>query len=1054
VVTTYRVLEPKDAECRSNSVGVAFPDLSIYILDQHGEPVPIGVSGEIHVGGAGVVRGYLQRAELTAQRFVANRFSADPQARLYRTGDLGRGEREQMVAEIWQTLLHVPRVGRDDHFFELGGHSMLAVGMIKQLRERGYHLDVQSLFAQPTLSVLAHNLQQAAVLEIPPNLIPPHCVAITPAMLPLVQLEQADIDRIVASVAGGAANVQDIYPLTPLQEGMLFHGLLEHEDVYVVRTLLHVDTEAQLQRLVESLAALILRHDILRTAVLWEGLAQPVQVVLRQARLEVNEVQLDPSGRSASEQMRQRFENARVDVRRAPMQRVCVARDVTGAGWLLLLISHHLIEDQSTLQHMVAELEASFSGRMPAQTSALSFRNFVAQTQRADATAHAEFFGRMLASIDEPTLPYGLEKVTAGGRDQRRASVVLDAAVDRGLRGCARALGVSAASLLHVAWAQVLGRTSQREQVVFGTVLIGRMQGGDGIGPLINTLPIRIDVDDREVAAHVHAAHALLVELLQHEQASLVLAQRCSSVPTSRPLFSALLNYRHIPDIMVALRRAGIELLWHDEHTNYPLTLLVDDRDESFELTALVQAPVAPEEVCALMTTALTQLVAALEHAPATPLSRIDVLPDAEQRRLVAWNMPRKSFASERCIHELFEAQVERSPNAVAVEFAASELTYAELNRRANAWAHRLRALGVGPGSLVALCVQRSMNTVVSVLAVLKAGGAYVPLDPTYPAQRLQFMLEDSRPRVLMTDTASHAGLPVLDPSLALPLTIVDLDDVQQCAGQPVDNLSAKALGLSARELAYVIYTSGSTGTPKGVMVEHANITRLLAATAPWFEFRATDVWSLFHSYAFDFSVWELWGALTHGARLIVVPLETARNTAQFHRLICSRGITVLNQTPSAFRQLITAQAEDPQRHPLRYVIFGGEVLDTTTLRPWYEQSRNTTVQLVNMYGITETTVHTTYKALTRADAERGTASVGRSIPDLTIRILDTRGRPVPVGVVGEIHVGGAGVARGYLNRTELTAQRFIVDPCSAEPEARLYRSGDLGRWRADGEID
>jgi arthrofactin-type cyclic lipopeptide synthetase C len=429
-------------------------------------------------------------------------------------------------------------------------------------------------------------------------------------------------------------------------------------------------------------------------------------------------------------------------------------------------------------------------------------------------------------------------------------------------------------------------------------------------------------------------------------------------------------------------------------------------------------------------------------------IDRLSLLPDAE-RRLVAdeWNAA-VSYPADACIHARFEAQVERTPGSKAVVFEDESLTYADLNARANRLAHHLRSLGVGPDAPVAICVERSLEMVVGLLAVLKAGGGYVPLDPAYPEDRLRYTLDDARPVLLLTEASllgrfAYAGLPV-----------VAMDaDAPSWADRPATN--PRVAGLSAGHLAYVIYTSGSTGRPKGVMVPHANVARLFAATDAWFGFGTDDVWTLFHSFAFDFSVWEIWGALLHGGRLVVVPRETARSPEDFYGLLCREGVTVLNQTPSAFRQLIAAQQASTSEHSLRTVVFGGEALELATLRPWFERNDDRRTQLVNMYGITETTVHVTYRPIVAADAERAGASpIGVRIPDLMTYVLDPRGEPVPIGVTGELYVGGAGAARGYLGRPGLTAERFVPDAFGAEPGARLYRTGDLGRWLADGTIE
>lgn len=401
------------------------------------------------------------------------------------------------------------------------------------------------------------------------------------------------------------------------------------------------------------------------------------------------------------------------------------------------------------------------------------------------------------------------------------------------------------------------------------------------------------------------------------------------------------------------------------------------------------------------------------------------------------------------CIHEIFENRAERSPEAVAVRCGEEELNYRQLNQRANQLARYLKTCGVGPETPVALCLERSLDLVVAILAVLKASGAYVPLDVAYPKERLGFMLEDSEAPVILTQKNLLTSLPASD------ATVICLDtDWDKIAGQSVENLEVETTPDNA---AYIIFTSGSTGKPKGVVVTHSNVVRLFTQTNQWYGFNSNDVWALFHSYAFDMSVWELWGALFFGGRLVVVSYEVSRSPERFYELLGREGVTVLNQTPSAFRPLIWAEANATIKQPLalRWITFGGEALELQSLKPWFEAHGDKMPQLVNKYGITETTVHSTYRPISAADLTTGQGSViGIPIPDLTIHLLDENLKPVPPGAPGEIFVGGAGVARGYLKRPELTAQRFIPDPFSDKPGARLYRSGDLARRLENGELE
>ncbi|MCW5315483.1 amino acid adenylation domain-containing protein [Nostoc sp. KVJ3] len=506
--------------------------------------------------------------------------------------------------------------------------------------------------------------------------------------------------------------------------------------------------------------------------------------------------------------------------------------------------------------------------------------------------------------------------------------------------------------------------------------------------------------------------------------------------------------------------------------------------------------------------------VTLLESIVANPQKQIWQLPlltEVEQQQLlVEWNDTGVDYPQDKCVHQLFEEQVERTPDAVAVVFENQQLTYHELNCRANHLAYYLQTLGVKPDVLVGICVERSLEMVVGLLGILKAGGAYVPLDPEYPSDRLSFILEDAQVRVLLTQQQLVNKLP------QHTAQVVCLDsDFLKIAQEYNTNLLNTA---TLNNLAYVIYTSGSTGKPKGVLVNHSNVTRLFAATEDWYNFNQDDVWTLFHSYAFDFSVWEIWGALLYGGRLVVVPYLVTRSPESFYNLLCQEKVTVLNQTPSAFRQLIQAEQSkrqgsreqgaggmgilpqenenhlaeagdcepcfallhqsrasgsfppvpcplfplSPEGAPsppasslnLRLVIFGGEALELKSLQPWFERYGDQLTQLVNMYGITETTVHVTYRPLHKEDLH-GTASViGRPIPDLQVYVLDEHQQPVPIGVPGEMYVGGKGVARGYLNRPELTQQRFISHPFSTNPQAQLYKTGDKARYLPNGELE
>jgi len=871
---------------------------------------------------------------------------------------------------------------------------------------------------------------------------------ITPDMVPLVNLDQLAIDRIVAAIPGGAANVQDIYPLAPLQEGMLYHHLSAAQgDPYVLHAQFVFDSRARLAAFAEALQWVIDRHDILRTSMAWERLDEPLQVVWRKATLACEEAHF--SGGDALDRLLTRYDarTYRMDLGQAPLLRLVFADDPANQRVVAMLLFHHTILDHTALDVVRHEIQLYLAGQQDQAPEPVAFRRYIAQVRHGvSEQAHEAFFREMLADIDEPTLPFGLQDVQGDGLGIDEARISVDSDLSRRLRSLARPLGVSVASLLHLAMARVLGVVSGRDAVVFGTVMLGRMGAGEGgeraLGMFINTLPLRVDVGAQGVRAGVQATHARLAALLEHEHASLALAQRCSGVAAPTPLFSAMLNYRHSAagDMAAVIEVAeGIQVLGAEERTNYPLTVNVDDLGEDFALTVMVDGHIGAQRVAGYLHTALESLAQALEHHPDTPLDRLAILPDEERHHLLhSLNPSPRTYADSALIHQQVELQAAAQPEAIALRFDQQRLSYRQLNERANQVAHRLLAQGIRPDDRVAICVERGPEMIIGLLGILKAGAGYVPIDPAYPLERIAYTLRDSQPLAVLVQANTRHLVGELAP--------IDLNGLR---GESIVN---PHVTLDPHNLAYVIYTSGSTGQPKGVMVEHRQVARLFSATEHWFGFNRNDVWALFHSFAFDFSVWEIWGALLHGGQLLIVPQLLSRSPDECYTLLCEAGVSILNQTPSAFRQLLAAQGDSPQAHSLRQVIFGGEALEPGMLKPWYARAINAGTQLVNMYGITETTVHVTYRALEAADAQLvGVSPIGGPIPDLQLYVLDAHHEPLPVGVVGELYVGGAGVARGYLNRDGLTAERFLSDPATG---LRMYRTGDLGRRLADGSVE
>ncbi|MGH8079249.1 MAG: amino acid adenylation domain-containing protein, partial [Lysobacter sp.] len=1006
----------------------------------------------------------MPRMPLTANGKLDRKALPAPDAGAYlaREYEAPVGPVETALAQIWADVLKHERVGRNDNFFALGGHSLLLMTLIERMRRIGLQVDVRALFAAPTLQALALEVGGERVAPVvPPNLIAADCVRIEPSMLPLVALQQTDIDSIVETVPGGAANIQDIYPLAPLQEGFLFHYLLESQgDVYLTWTLLSTDSRERLDRYAHALQQVIDRHDILRTGIVWDGLPEPVQVVWRQARLEVVELQFDPVDGPIDDQLAARFDprHYRIDIRQAPLWKLFVARDEANARWVVLELIHHLIDDHTTIEFVNQEIQAIVEGQAERLPTPQPFRDFVAQTRLGvSREEHESFFRGMLGDVDEPTAPFGLIDTQGDGSQVAETLHALPAALSARLRACARAAEVIPAALCHLAWAMVLARASGRDDVVFGTVMLGRLhsEGAQrGMGVFINTLPLRVRVGAEGARDGVRRTHRLLTELLRHEHTPLNLTQRCSAVRPPLPLFSSLLNYRQdVPSDLdgdagnsTAQAWNGMQLLRDEERSNYPFDLSINDRlDGGFELQCQIDRSAAsPERICAMLETALESLADALERAPDTALYALGVLPPAERRQVLeTWNrVDAEALPARRCVQSLFEAQVANHPQAIAVVHDGREIDYDELNRRANRLAHRLIASGLKPDDRVAIYMERSAEMVTAILATLKAGGAYVPLDPAYPPDRLEYMLGDVKPHTVLTQSRLRAALP------ATAAQVLELDGDQADAAFDNTNPDPVALGLRPEHLAYVIYTSGSTGLPKGVMIEHQSLVTLVRALEEGYGLMPEDRLLQFAALSFDMSVEEYFGALCSGSTLVLRNDDWIADPATFWRHCADHRISVLN-LPTAFWHQLADERGGAIPSCVRQVMIGGEKVNAEMVARWFQRDGHVP-RLLNAYGPTEATVDATICVVDGDPASQ--TSIGKPILHTRVYILDAQLQPVPAGVAGELYIGGAQVARGYLNREQLTAERFLADPFAAG--GRMYKTGDLGRWCADGSIE
>ncbi|MGW0905310.1 amino acid adenylation domain-containing protein, partial [Streptomyces sp. NPDC002853] len=934
---------------------------------------------------------------------------------------------EEILCAVFAEILGVDVVGVDDNFFQLGGHSLLAVRLVERLRDRGVPVSVRALFETPTPAGLA-GAAGVGVVEVPENLIPADAEQITPDMLPLVELEQTEIDRIVAAVDGGAANVADIYPLAPLQEGMFFHHLMagEGEDVYLTARVLEFDSRSRLDEFARALQQVVDRHDIYRTGVVWEGLREPAQVVWRQAALPVIEHTLEAEGTepdSAVEDLMARAGSV-MDLGRAPLVDVHVAEAVEGR-WLAVVRMHHVVQDHLGMDVLLDELRAVLSGRVADLAPALPFRNFVAQTRAVPREEHERFFAELLGDVTEPTAPYGVLEVQGDDADLRAELLPLPGQMTEALRRVARELGVSAATVLHVAWARVLATLAGREDVVFGTVLFGRMNAGAGadrvLGPFINTLPVRLRTGDVGVRAAVETMRDQLAGLLEHEHAPLAVAQRTSGAAGDAPLFTSLFNYRHVvqqtDDANGQRQLEGIQHISRRERTNYPLTVAINDLGPN-DLSISVEAvkPIDATAVCHLLRVAIGSVLEALADtlngAPETRLGALNILELRERDRLLAeWNDTAVPVDSVT-IPGLFAERASESPDSAAVVFEGVELTYGALDVAANRLAHWLRGRGVGRESVVGLRLPRGPEMVVGILGVWKAGAAYLPIDSALPAERVEVMLVD-------------AGVEVV-------VGVEELEASADASGMALD------VAVDPASLAYVIFTSGSTGVPKGVGVSHGSVANLVSVFGPVMGAGPGVGVLQFASFSFDASVLDVAVALSSGAALWIASEEQRREPRRLREL---EGVGAASVVPSLLEVL------DPQDLArVGTVLVGAEAVSESVARRWSEGRR-----LVNTYGPTEATVMV---AAETVDAGRsGVVPFGRPIANTRLYVVDDALEPVPVGVAGEVYVAGAGLARGYVGRPQLTGERFVACPFGPGSGERMYRTGDLAKWTADGQL-
>ncbi|MEV5602749.1 non-ribosomal peptide synthase/polyketide synthase [Streptomyces sp. NPDC052299] len=941
-------------------------------------------------------------------------------------GRAPRSAVEHLLAGLFAEVLGIDQVGLDENFFDLGGHSLLGTRLIARTRSvLGVELRLSDLFDAPTVARLAARVDAAGQ----------------------------------ARPAPARRERPETVPLSFAQRRLWFlHRMEGPSATYNIPLALRMTGSLDERALEAALADVVERHETLRT-VFPAVAGVPCQRVLdpdtARPRLRMTETGADELPARLAEAARQGFELSHEPPLRAELFRTGEDEHV------LLLVVHHIAGDGWSTGPLARDLATAYAARsegakpqwtpLPVQYADYTLwqRELLGDGGDPDSLLNTQLTHwrrRLVGLPDQIELPFDRPRPEAMSYRGAQLPVCVDAELSDSLRALARDGGASLFMVLQAGLAALLGKLGAGTDVPIGTPVAGRTDDAldDLVGFFVNTLVLRTDLSGdptfTELLARVRsealAAYAHQEMPFEH----LVEALNPSRTLAHHPLFQTMLTLQNTPSGTFDLPRLRVTSeLVPTGTAKCDLTFVLAEQPGGGGLTGVVEY--STDLFDAATVTGIVErwlrLLRAVAADPGRRIGRVDVLSDDELRVLLPAG--RSAEPGRHSLPALFERQVRADPDAVALTDGATTLTYGGLNARANRLAHALIERGVGAEQLVALALPRSAELVVAVLAVLKAGAAYVPVDPEYPAARISYLLQDTRPALVLTTSQFEAG-----DAERLLLDTADLDGLPDTdPGVAVDPAHA----------AYVIHTSGSTGNPKGVVIPHHNVVRLFDTTRERFAFGADDVWTLFHSYAFDFSVWELWGPLLHGGRLVVVDHETSRSPGRFLDLLARERVTVLNQTPSAFYQLMQADAEDPEtgrRLALRTVVFGGEALEHARLASWYERHPEDAPRLVNMYGITETTVHVTHADLGRSATTPG--DIGTPLPDLCAYVLDAGLRPVAPGVPGELYVAGAGVARGYLNRPGLTAGRFVADPYGPAG-SRMYRSGDVVRRAADGTL-
>lgn len=867
---------------------------------------------------------------------------------------------------------------------------------------------------------------------------------------------ELSMEELKNIIEAAGRNIEKIYPLTATQTGMLFHTIAEGGNgAYFEQNYLTLKGDIVFENLKKAYEELIRRTDIFRTVFLYDKLHVSYQVVKSMDVMEILFTKEDLTGKSSTQQKKiidaycREDKEQGFDIQQGPLMRV-KAFQLAQDTWKLVWSDHHILMDGMCLAMIMDKITSYYQqlceGREIAEEDIAQYGDYISWLQEQDNEEAAEYWKNEVISYEKTKELYKGGDSRDSGREEYKLTLLVELAEK--LKKVAADNGVTLNAVMQAAWAVMLMRYMDSKDVLYGSVMNGRSVPVAGvenmIGLFISTLPIRVQAAENES----------FISMAKQIQTKCAGAESYSYYPLSeiqkyseygRQLFDHIFVFENFDFLNTegdekstdagSEHRFRIKEASAKESTNYDLTVVVVPRNEI--LISFIYKKSTFDD--AFMQQMMRHYVNVLEQAAENCqmlVDEIEVLDESDYREINVEEAFQVEFP-DVAITEIFRKQVEKFPDRIAIQFENETYTYREVDEMANRIANTLLQNGIQQENIIGILMEKSARAIISALGILKAGGAYMPLDPSYPAERLEFMIADSHAPIVITD-GDLFGVKKSE-----QVRIVDL------GSDLIGNADAPNVAVSPENLAYIIYTSGTTGKPKGAMIFHRNVVRLFLNDKCLYDFTEKDVWVMFHSFCFDFSVWEMYGALLFGGRLIIITKDFARDTFKFMKLLETEKVTVLNQTPSAFNSLSLQLEMEPEVElSVRYIIFGGEKLHPAVMK--YFHSRFKDCRIINMYGITETTVHVTYKEITNKEIAENVSDIGVPIPTLGLALVDSRMKPVPRGMQGEIVVWGHGVCRGYLGREELTAAKFLKYKHGGR-EFTVYRSGDAGRYITGG---